>query len=366
MALFTPPEDMLITAISSKQPQVRLERCVGSLEGVFKNAFKKEPRIQAFLASYEANYMKRGLVQIVYDYDVTLMYQENCPASLNDVLIDNGSWEAESVLTKGAPKELTMVTTDENAVATKLSDILGTMLSCYEGINGWNTHTSSFEKMSTYSICRIGYDYIVPMHQLRQYQGKGVFAAKSIWRTILGKARVPQFVKPFLAFSYLTQECCYDQRAFDEVESNPTAPPTDPIPHLAYGPLVEKRGICSGMAWAFKTLMDEANVECICIHGHLKENMNVGHMWNLVKVEGQYYHVDPTWGIKNNGVDINALMQPDSMMRATHVWDDTKFPAARGMRFDYDFVEDYLAENGDDFLDDGANEVYFFPEEIID
>ena len=166
--------------------------------------------------------------------------------------------------------------------------------------------------------------------------------------------------------SYITQECCYDQRAFDEVESNPEKTPSDPIPHLAYGPLVEFRGICSGLAWAFKTLMDEANIECICVSGFLKEDLKTGHMWNLVKLDGQYYHVDPTWGIKDDGVYISGLLQPDSMMKITHIWELSDYPTARGMRFDYDFIEDFLVENGNDFLDDGANEKYFFPEEIID
>lgn len=366
MGLFTPPEDLLISAMSSKQPQIRLEYCIGSIDGIFKKALKKERRLLAFLSSYEANFIKKGLVQIRYDYDVTIQYQEPCPVSLNDVTVDNGDWDVTTVLKKGIPQEVTLITNDVPGVSKKLTDILDVMLSSYEGIHGWQISTLSLEKISSDVVCAISYPYIVPLQQLRQFQGKAVFAAKNIWKTILGKAKVPQFVKPFLAFSYLTQECCYDQRAFDEVESNPRSLPSDPIPHLAYGALVEKRGICSGIAWAFKTLMDEANIECICVSGFLKEDLKTGHMWNLVKIDGQFYHVDPTWGIKDDGVFVSGLMQPDSMMKSTHVWTTEKYPSARGMRFDYDYIEDYLVENGNDFLDDGANETYFFPEEIID
>ena len=45
MGLFTPPEDLLISAMSSKQPQIRLEHCIGSIDSVFKNALKKERRL---------------------------------------------------------------------------------------------------------------------------------------------------------------------------------------------------------------------------------------------------------------------------------------------------------------------------------
>ena len=366
MGLFTLPEDLLIRAVLSKQPQVRLEHCVGSIEGVFKKALKKERRLLAFLSGYEVNYLKKGIVQLTYDYDVSIQYQVSPPISINDVIIDDGDWDATTVLKKGIPKELTLVTSDAGNVSKKLTKIMNRLRSGYEGIYGWQTNSFSFDKLSTDTVCSISFTYIIPQQQLRQLQGKAAFAAKNIWKSILGKAKVPQFVKPFLALSYLTQECSYDQRAFDEVESDPSSLPSDPVPHLAYGPLVEKRGICGGLAWASKTLMDEVNVECLCVCGFLKEDLKIGHMWNLVKIDGQYYHVDPTWGIKDDGVFISGLMQPDSMMKATHLWDAESYPVARGMRFDYDYIEDFLAENGNIFLDDGANEGIFFPDEIVD
>lgn len=366
MGLLGSPEDVLIMAMQSKQPQVWLEKCIGSLENVFKKALEKEPRLLAFLSGYHSSYMKTGLIQIVYNYDVIIEYQENCPELLDDIIVDVGDWDASSILGKGDPKEVIIVTSDPGAIATKLTAELEKMLSSYEGINGWNTQSYSFAKLSDQTVYYIKYNYIVPLHELRQFQGKSIFAAKNIWKKILGKSKVPAFVKPFLAFSYLTQECCYDQRAFDEIESNPNSIPSDPIPHMAYGPLVESRGICAGLAWAFRTLMDAANIECICVMGYLKEDLKTGHMWNLVKIDGQYYHVDPTWGIKNDGVFISGLMQPDSMMKSSHIWEYQKYPQAKGMRFNYDYIEDFLVENGNDYIDNGANEKYFFPDEIVD
>ena len=366
MGLFTAPEDILIEAISEKRPQVRLEHCVGSIEGVFKNALRKEPRLLAFIGGYEVNYMKKGLVQIRNDYDVVIKYQDCAPDSLNDVIVDNGRWDPMSVIGKAGPREVSIVTKDLNALEKKLSSILDVLPRSYEGCLGWQTGTMSFPKLSGDSLCQLTYSYVVPPHELRQLQSKAQFAAKNIWRTILGHARVPQFVKPFLAFSYISQECMYDQRAYDELEDDPTKLPSDPMPHLAYGPLVEKRGICSGLAWAFKRLMDEAGVECICVSGYLKEDTRIGHVWTMVKLDGQYYHVDPTWGIKDGGVFIGGLLQPDSVMKNTHIWNAADYPAARGMHFSYDYIEDYLADNGNDILDAGANEKYVFPDDIVE
>lgn len=366
MALFTSPEDALISALSSKQHQILLEHCWGSLDGIFKRALKKERRLVAFLSGYEARYVKRNFIQFIFNYEVVMSYQDMCPDCIDDVIVDNGGWNADSVLTKGCPQKAIIISQKPSEIKSKLSDIQEVMLSRYEGIFGWQVNTLALEDLSDDVACDISYNYIIPQQQLRQLQGKAMFAAKKIWDKILGKAKVPQFVMPFLAFSYLTQECCYDQRAFDEVEDDPSRLPSDPIPHLAYGPLVEERGICDGLAWAFKTLMDEANIKCICISGYLKDDMKTLHMWNLVEMSGQYYHVDPTWGIKENGVDIGALMQPDSMMKGTHIWENTRYPQAHGMRFEYDFIEDFLAKNGSDFLNDGAETKYFFPNHIIE
>ena len=366
MGLFTSPEDVLVAALLAKQPQVKIERCVGSLDNVFKNALRRERRLLAFINGYSANYMKKGLVQLSYDYDVTITYQDDMPENIDDVVLDDGNWDPMNLLGKGAPKELTIVTSNIQSLQERFSSVADILNSTYEGVMGWEASTLSFDKLSSDVLCKVSITYVTSQVDLRQMQSKAMFATKNIWRGILGRAQVPQFVKPFLALSYIGQECMYDQRAYDEVEDDSSKLPSDPVPHLAYGPLVEKRGICGGLAWAFKRLMDEAKVECQCVSGFLKEDTKVGHVWCLVKLDGQYYHVDPTWGIKDDGVYVKGLLQPDSVMRNTHIWDVSRYPAAKGMRFNYEFIEDYLVENGGEYLDMGAAEKYMFPDDIVE
>ena len=360
------PEDTLLAALSSKQQQVSLQRCIGSLEGIIKNVIKKDPRVLGILGGYQATYMKNGMVQIFYDYEVTITYRDGSPDSLDDIIVDSGSWDPVSLLTPGSPKDAIVITDDSEAVYGKMGNVMSKLLSSYEGIRGFSQSTVQFNELSPKAACVISYSYLLDIPRLRQYQSRAMMAGRNIWKKILGRSRVPDFVKPYLAYSYLTQECCYDQRAYDEVEGDPGRLPSDPIPHLAYGPLSEGRGICGGLALAFKCLMDLANIECICVAGYLKESNTVMHMWDLVKLDGLYYHVDPTWGIKDEGVFVSGLLQTDVMMKATHTWKETDYPAAKGTRFDYDYIEEYLADHGDDMIADGAEEKYIFPEQIID
>ncbi len=59
-----------------------------------------------------------------------------------------------------------------------------------------------------------------------------------------------------------------------------------------YGALVNGHAVCEGYARAFKLLCQSAGIECILITGDSK---GVGHLWNMVKLDGNWYHVDVTW-----------------------------------------------------------------------
>lgn len=59
-----------------------------------------------------------------------------------------------------------------------------------------------------------------------------------------------------------------------------------------YGALINGHAVCEGYARAFKLLCQSAGLECILVTGDSK---GVGHLWNMVKLEGNWYHVDVTW-----------------------------------------------------------------------
>lgn len=366
MNFFEKPEDLIISALSNRRYSVRLECYIGFLDSAFKKALAKEPRLCAFFAGYQANYMKKGMIQLMTDYDITLNYQEDAPNDLADVVLDNGSFDTNSILTPGVPKPMILVTEDSDDLLSRLKEQDSYMLSLYEGFYGFQINTYQFKELTQNVTVRLNYAYITDLGTLKMYRSKAVFSARGIWRKILGRARVPQFVKPFLALSYLMQTCYYDEMAYAQAKADPLAVPSDPVPHLAYGPLVEGRGVCTGIAWAFKQLMDEAQIPCICVCGYLKSRTEVRHLWNLVKIDGQYYHVDATNGMAQDGVFVAGLLKPDSEFAKTHDWDTSRYPKATGMRYQYDFIEDFLFEQGNDYLDDDADEKYMFPEHIVE
>ncbi len=64
--------------------------------------------------------------------------------------------------------------------------------------------------------------------------------------------------------------------------------------YTAYGALVDGKAVCEGYARAFQLMLRELGIESCTVTGS-SDGKTVDHMWNAVKLEGQWYQVDLTW-----------------------------------------------------------------------
>lgn len=74
------------------------------------------------------------------------------------------------------------------------------------------------------------------------------------------------------------------------------SPPTTDKPddlRSIYGVFVNKKAVCAGYAKATQYLLNLCGIECVYATSKT-------HAWNLVKLEGDYYHLDTTWGDNSN------------------------------------------------------------------
>ena len=66
--------------------------------------------------------------------------------------------------------------------------------------------------------------------------------------------------------------------------------PGDRTIYTAYGALVEGRAVCQGYALSFQLLMQRLGVESLFVSSSM-----MNHAWNMVQLDGSWYHVDCTW-----------------------------------------------------------------------
>jgi len=64
-----------------------------------------------------------------------------------------------------------------------------------------------------------------------------------------------------------------------------------------YGAFVEAKGVCEAYSRAYKYILDDMGIENILVTGTAVNSTGASeeHMWNYVKVNGNWYAVDVTW-----------------------------------------------------------------------
>lgn len=58
--------------------------------------------------------------------------------------------------------------------------------------------------------------------------------------------------------------------------------------------LLNGKSVCHGYAKTMKYLLDKAGIETIMVYGTVSSGNR--HAWNIVRIDGEWYHVDATWG----------------------------------------------------------------------
>ena len=95
--------------------------------------------------------------------------------------------------------------------------------------------------------------------------------------------------------------------------------------YTAYGALVGQMAVGEGYATAYKMLCDIIGLGCMVVVG---EYNGSAHTWNLVELDGQYYHVDVSM-CDREGIETSFLMNDQTIGNA-YSWDGEQYPAATG------------------------------------
>ena len=83
---------------------------------------------------------------------------------------------------------------------------------------------------------------------------------------------------------YLALNCEYDKRYYSG--SMPY------VSYTAYGALVNRTAVCQGYALAYQELLAQCGIESEYVSGLGNGGR---HGWNIIRIDGEWYHVDVTW-----------------------------------------------------------------------
>lgn len=118
-----------------------------------------------------------------------------------------------------------------------------------------------------------------------------------------------------------------------------------PHAHDAYGALVEGRAVCEGYAESFQYLLHRAGIKSFLVIG---SSRGVGHEWNTVCIDGEYYHVDPTWNDQGDTIYHAYFNTSEEVIKEDHAIDPTVYqlPECNTMDAHYFTVNGNIYEVG--------------------
>ena len=98
------------------------------------------------------------------------------------------------------------------------------------------------------------------------------------------------------------------------------------------GVLKNHEAVCVGYATTFRLFMQMLGIDCMVVH-----DSHLSHSWDLVKLDGQWYHTDIYSDAGSGEGNFSHFNLNDEMMNSQE-WNTDFFPAADGYEYNYAYV----------------------------
>ncbi|KRQ85974.1 Transglutaminase-like superfamily protein [Caloramator mitchellensis] len=323
-------QNAIYNAISSKRSNVKI--IINNYSSIYNlNGLDKTKTENANLSSniYRMPNSKKAIVDVNISYVEPHEVKEDALANTNvDLTVDEikekinraiDNTEEKVVFEFNSPNQM-----DMEEISKKLDGIYDENPNSYyiKGFNIYQT-TQTVGGVPVSRTIEVVFNYSDEINKIKEMKSQVLDEVNRIVTQIINN-NMSERDKVKAIHDYIVNNTKYDYQNFLN----------DTIPHesyTAYGVLIKRVGVCQGYAHAMYLLLKEAGIENIIITGYGKGQP---HAWNLVKVDGKYYHVDATFDdpIVNGGsiqtLKYDYFLITDSKISADHTWDTTKYPAS--------------------------------------
>ena len=164
---------------------------------------------------------------------------------------------------------------------------------------------------SSFSYCYSGNKTILKLNSVFSKENL-IIAIKKLndkVKEILSKApkNVNDYEMELFFHDYIVENCKYKN-----IGSTRNA---DLKVFTSYGCLVENSAVCEGFSKSMQLLMNSVGIKCRTVVG---ARGSEPHMWNIVKINGNWYHIDVTWDGASGFQKYNYFNLTDEAIKKDH------------------------------------------------
>lgn len=98
------------------------------------------------------------------------------------------------------------------------------------------------------------------------------------------------------------------------------------IDQTLYSAIINGKTVCTGYGKIFKHFMDKLGIPCNLVQGNVPRSVRLPekHLWDLVEIDGEKYHVDPTWNDSGQNTNFYLFLGDDDFSTYQHYRDYLK------------------------------------------
>ena len=184
---------------------------------------------------------------------------------------------------------------------------------------------------STKSIASSNLYYKYSSDEIKRMQNAVDAEANKVIAEITQNMTEYDIVKHF--YDYLAKNVVYDENAENCRD--------------IYGVFIDKKAICGGYSKAFSYLCDKVGIETALVTGDAD---GTPHMWNMVKIGGEWYHIDVTYAVTDSNlgkyVRYDYFCVNDDVVASRDIYEqDYQYPKADSERCNYYVKNGLMADS---------------------
>lgn len=150
--------------------------------------------------------------------------------------------------------------------------------------------------------------------------------AKSVLDEIITDG-MSDYEKELAVYKWMTANIGFDSGSMTAIPEDESKPVDNPN-----GVLKNHEAVCVGYATTFRLFMQMLGIDCMVVH-----DSHLSHSWDLVKLDGQWYHTDIYSDAGSGEGNFSHFNLNDEMMNSQE-WNTDFFPAADGYEYNYAYV----------------------------